>query len=566
VKERRWHKFYEEQVPPSIEYENLTGPQMLDRSAERYGDRPALVFMNGRLSYAQFKDQVDRLATALAALGVQKGSRVAIQAPNLPQTVIAYFATLRLGAVVVMTNPLYTAREIEYQWNDAGVTVAVLMDFLYKSRVEGIRERLKVEHYVIASIPEYLRFPLNILAPLKLKRSDPPMIAKVPETPSLHHFRKLLNRTPPAVSAVETDMEDVALLQYTGGTTGASKGAMLTHRNMACNTQQVGKWTTGIEPGLETWLGCLPYFHIFGLTCAMLLPVYLGCAVVLIPNPRDIPTMIKSILKRRVTLMPAVPAMFNAINQHPGIGDIDLSSIKMCNSGSAPLPVEVLKRFEELTGAKISEGYGLTETSPVTHCNPFYGTRKVGSIGVPLPDTDTRVVDLENGVIDKPVGEPGELLIRGPQVMKGYWQKPEETANVIRDGWFYTGDIATMDEDGYHYIVGRKKDMILCSGYNVYPDEIDDVLAEHPAVLEAATIGIPDERRGETVKSFVVLKPDQQATAEELVAHCRKNLAAYKVPRAIEFRDSLPRSTVLKILRRELRDEELAKMDKSGRS
>jgi long-chain acyl-CoA synthetase len=551
---------------PSLDYEDLTGPQMLDRSAERYGERPALVFMNGRLTYTQFREEVNRLATALAGFGVRKGSTVAIQAPNLPQTVIAYFAVLRLGGVVVMTNPLYTAREIEYQWNDAGVTVAVVMDFLYKGRVEGIRERLKVEHYVIASIPEYLRFPLNLLAPLKLKRGDPPMIARVPETATVHHFRKLIAATAPAPPAVEIAMDDVALLQYTGGTTGASKGAMLTHRNMACNTQQVAHWTTRAESGREVWLGCLPYFHIFGLTVSMVLPVYKGGAVVLIPNPRDIPVMVKSILKHRVTIMPAVPAMFNAINQHPGIGDLDLSSIKMCNSGSAPLPVEVLRRFEELTGAKISEGYGLTETSPVTHCNPFYATRKVGSIGVPLPDTDTRVVDLEDGVTDKPLGEPGELLIRGPQVMKGYWQKPEETAHVIRDGWFYTGDIATVDEDGYHFIVGRKKDMILCSGYNVYPDEIDDVLAEHPAVLEAATIGIPDERRGETVKSFVVLKPGQQATAEELVAHCRANLAAYKVPRAVEFRESLPRSTVLKILRRELRDEELARMGHSGGS
>lgn len=560
MEERCWHKAYDEGVPPSLTYEELTLPEMLDSAAARFGHLPAITFQNATLTYSRLKSEVDRLATALAALGVAKGTRVAIQAPNLPQTVIAIFATLRAGGITVLTNPLYTGPEIEHQWNDAGATVAILMDFLYAGRVKQIRGKVGIEHYIVASIPEYLGFPLNILAPLKLKRTSPPMMAKVPEAPNVHHFRKLIRRTSPDPPKLEIGMDDVAMLQYTGGTTGVSKGAMLTHRNMSFNTQQTAHWATGIEDGKDTWLACLPYFHIYGVTISMLTPVYMGGRIVLIPNPRDVGAMIKNILKHKVTLMPAVPAMYNSINQYPGVDKLDLSSIKVCNSGSAPLPMEVLQRFEDLTGAKISEGFGLTETSPLTHCNPVYGMRKKGSVGVPVSDTDAKIVDIQDGVTEMPIGVEGELLIRGPQIMKGYWNQPEATDGVIKDGWLYTGDLATMDEDGYFRIVGRKKDMILCSGYNVYPDEVDRVLMAHPDVLEAATIGLPDERRGETVKSFIVLKPGAKVTAEDLIAYCREHLAAYKIPRSVEFRDSLPKSTVLKILRRELQDEEMAKL------
>ncbi len=564
MEERCWHKAYDEGVPPSLTYQELTLPEILDSAAVRFGRRPAITFQNATLTYSRFKNEVDRLATALAALGVTKGTRVAIQAPNLPQTVIAIFATLRAGGITVLTNPLYTGPEIEHQWNDAGATVAILMDFLYAGRVKKIRGKVGIEHYIVASIPEYLGFPLNILAPLKLKKTSPPMMAKVPEAPNVHHFRKLIRRTSPNPPKLEMGMDDVAMLQYTGGTTGVSKGAMLTHRNLSFNTQQTASWATGIEDGKDSWLACLPYFHIYGVTISMLTPVYMGGRIVLIPNPRDVGAMIKNILKHQVTLMPAVPAMYNSINQYPGVDKLDLSSIKVCNSGSAPLPVEVLQRFEDLTGAKISEGFGLTETSPLTHCNPFYGMRKKGSVGVPVSDTDAKIVDIQDGVTEMPIGVEGELLIRGPQVMKGYWNQPEATDEVIKDGWLYTGDLATMDEDGYFRIVGRKKDMILCSGYNVYPDEVDRTLMAHPDVLEAATIGLPDERRGETVKSFIVLKPGARVTAENLIAYCREQLAAYKIPRSLEFRDSLPKSTVLKILRRELRDEEMAKLQTTG--
>lgn len=554
-----WRKFYDPGVPGTLDFEDVTLPQWLERSAARYPQRTALIFENTRVSYKEFKDQVDRLATALAGLGVTRESRVATMLPNLPQTVIAYYAIQRLGAVASPTNPLYTPREVEHQWQDAECSVAVVADFVYQQKIAPIRDRLPVKDYIIASIPEYLAFPLNLLAPLKLKKHRPPLIARIEPGPGIHYFRRLISRTPPRPPDVKIAMDDISTLLYTGGTTGLSKGAMLTHRNLSYNLQQIRAWFARADEGSEVLLGALPFFHSYGLTVVMNLAVRLGGAIVLIPNPRDIAQVIRSIVKHRVTILAAVPAMFQAITQYPGIEKLDLSSIKLCNSGAAPLPVEVLRRFEELTGAKIAEGFGLTETSPVTHCNPLYGVRKVGSIGIPLPSTEQKIVDLEEGTRELPPHAEGELAIRGPQVMKGYWRKPEETAQVIRDGWLYTGDLAKVDEDGYCYIVGRKKDMILCSGYNVYPDEIDRVLMAHPAVLEAATIGIPDPKRGETVKSFVVLKPGYHATEQELQAYCRQYLAPYKVPEFIEFRAELPKSTILKILRRELREQELAK-------
>ncbi len=563
---RPWHKCYEPNVPPSLDYVDKPITHMLERSASRYPERPALIFRNNKISYAELHNETERFATALSRLGVTRGARVAIYLPNLPQTVIAYFATLRLGAVAVMTNPLYTSREIEHQWNDAGATVAVVLDALFSARVESIRKRLRVQHYIVASIPEYLRFPLNVIAPFKLRKLQPPMVADVKRSSNVHRFRDLLARTSPSPPNVRINVDDLAMLQYTGGTTGVSKGAMLTHRNVAANVQQCRTWNTAVREGEEVMIACLPFFHIYGLTVTMLMAVDTAACQVLIANPRDIGAIVRSIVKHKATMCPAVPAMFAGINQYPEVERLDLSSLKVCNSGSAPLPVEVLEEFERLTGAKISEGYGLTEASPVTHSNPFFGTRKVGSIGLPFPDTDVRIVDLDDGETDRTIGEEGELLIKGPQVFTGYWNRPDETAKVLDDGWLRTGDIARMDDEGFTYIVGRKKDMILASGYNVYPDEIDRVLMAYPEILEAATIGVPDDKRGETVKSFVVLRPGASVTTEEIEAYCRENLAAYKVPRFIEFRDSLPRSTVLKVLRRELRDEELKKRETAVKS
>ncbi len=556
---RSWHKFYEAGVPPNIDFEDVPIAGYLHRSAAQYPDATALIFMNRRLTYREFREQVDRFATALAGLGVRKDSKVAIQLPNLPQTVIAYYATLSLGAQVVMTNPLYVEREIEHQWNDADCVVAVVTDFLFERRVRGIRDRLPVEHYVIASIPEYLGFPFNVLATRKLKKANPPLVVKVQTDERTHSMRKLIKRTKPNPPEVQIGMDDIAVLQYTGGTTGISKGAMLTHRNLSYNVQQAGAWFTNLERGKEVWLTCLPLFHAFGMTVSMNVPVYAGCGMVLMPNPGDYPRLIKSIARHRVTVFPGVPAQFNAICNRRGIEKLDLTSVKFCVCGSAPLPGDVCDKFERLTGSRIAEGFGLTETSPMTHANPLMGRRKTGSIGVPFPSTDAKIVALEDGATELPPGKEGELLIKGPQVMKGYWNRPEVTAETICDGWLRTGDIAVTDEDGYFYIVGRKKDVIISGGYNIYPDEVDDVLTTHPAVLEAATIGVPSARRGETVKSFVVLKEGETSTVEALLEFSKKRLAAYKVPRRIEFRDALPKSGAMKILRRELRRQELTK-------
>ena len=372
-------------------------------------------------------------------------------------------------------------------------------------------------------------------------------------------MKELIRDTPPNPPKARLELDTTALLQYTGGTTGTSKGAMLTHGNLSWNVQQVRAWFPEITPGKEVILGCLPFFHVFGMTVAMNLAVSVGAAIVVTANPRDIPKMLKDISRHKVTLLPAVPAMFNAINKFPGIKTVDLKSVSSCFSGSAPLPLDVLETFEGLTGSKIIEGFGLTETSPVTHVNPLNGRRKLGSVGIPVSNTDSRIVSLTDSATNVSPNVEGELLIKGPQIMKGYWNQPDATNQMIRNGWLFTGDIAKSDADGYVFIVGRKKDMVTASGYNIYPDEIDRILMGHPEVLEAATIGLPDERRGETIKSFVVPKDNSTVTAEELLNYCKRELAVYKVPREIEFRKELPKSTLLKVLRRELRSEEIAK-------
>ncbi len=558
MESRSWHRFYTEGIPLDVIDEGLTLPELLDRTAARWPDRTATLFEGGRLTYRELKDGADRLATALVDLGIRPGDRVAIQLPNLPQTVIAYYGVLRAGAVAVMTNPMYVAREIEHQFNDAGVKVAIVLDAFWVKTVRGVRPELKtLQHVILTRLVDWLPFPKNYLFPIVGKKTG--LVVDVDPADRTLWLKDLLARHPANPPTIDWDPEMLANLQYTGGTTGVSKGAMLTHRNLAVNVAQTAAWFTGMVPGGEVGLAALPFFHVFGLTVCMNLSVAYGASQVLVPNPRDIPKLVSLIAKYRPTLFPAVPAMFNAINQFPGIEKLDISSIKGCFSGSAPLPVEVLERFERLTGGKITEGFGMTESSPVTHANPLYGVRKTGSIGVPLPSTDAKVVDLEEGTREVPVGEDGELLLRGPQVMKGYWQSDDETAITIRDGWLYTGDIAKVDEDGYFYIVGRKKDMIIAGGYNIYPREIDEILYENPKILEAAAVGVPDPRRGETVKAFVVLRPGETATADEIIEYCKGRLAPYTVPRSVEFRTDLPKSTIGKVLRRVLRDEELAK-------
>jgi len=561
LQERIWHRSYDESVPIELEFKEIVLPEFLNRSAASFPDSPAVHFMNRTITFGELKDHVDRFATALSSLGVEKDSKVAIHMPNLPQTVIATLATLSLGAQGVMTNPLYVRREIEHQWNDAGCETAITTDFLFDQKLKNLRDQLPIRNYIIASIPEYLRFPLKQLAPIKLKKAKPPLIARVESGPGIHRFSQLIQSTQPNPPSVDIGFDDLAMLQYTGGTTGLSKGAMLTHRNLSSNVQQIEAWFPTAIPGKEVLLAALPFFHIFGLTVCMMWAQRLSAALVLAPNPRDVAALIKGINKHRVTLFPAVPAMFNAINQYPGIEKIDISSVKSCFSGSAPLPIAVLQRFEELTGCRIVEGYGLTETSPVTHVNPLGGVRKAGTVGVPVSSTEMKVVDASDPTIEVAPGEEGELLLRGPQVMKSYWNREDETASAFQGDWFLTGDLVALDEDGYCLIVGRKKDMIIASGYNIYPDEIDQEMMAHPAVLESCTIGVPDPKRGESVKTFVVLKPGGAVTEKELNEHLRDRLAAYKIPRMIEFREDLPKSSMMKLLRRELRDEELERLD-----
>jgi len=559
MEERPWHRFYDEGVAPSIDYERLALPAFLERDARKRPDANALFFLNARLTYGELQGEVTRFATALTRMGVGPDSSVAIQLPNLPQTVIAYYGALAAGARVVLTNPLYTGREIEHQWNDAECSVAVTTDFLYDQTVRPVRSKLSIEHFILASIPEYLRFPLNLLAPFKLRKSQPPKIADVPNEEGVHAFRKLLRETTPAPIEPIEDLDRIAVLQYTGGTTGVSKGAMLTHKNLSINAQQCDAWFPREDSGCQVIMTAVPLFHVFGMTTCMNWAVFCGGTMVLVPDPRDVKAIAKAIAKHRVTIFPGVPAMYNALNQLPGIEGMDISSVQGCLSGSAPIAPDVQQRFEGLTGANIVEGFGMSETSPVTHANPFHGRRKLGSIGIPLPDTDAHIVAVDDPTTVLPPGEEGELCLRGPQVMRGYWKRPDETAKTLIDGWLLTGDLGTMDEEGYFRIVGRKKDMINISGFKVFPDEVDAILVAHEAVLEAATIGVPHDERGEIVKSFVVLQPGAACSVDELRAYCREHLAAYKVPREIGFIEELPKSTVLKVLRRELREMELAK-------
>jgi long-chain acyl-CoA synthetase len=552
-----WLAHYDSGVPAELPAERPPIPAMLLASARAHANRSAVSFLNARLSYAELELEIRRCAAGLRALGIGPGDRVAIQLPNLPQTVIAFQAVLWLGATAVMTNPLYTLRELEHQWRDAGVKVAILADFIWMHTVRPARARLTPQHYLVASIPEFLRFPLNLLAPLKLKREKEPKYAPFPAEPGVQPFKRWLSQQTPLSGPPVAREEGLAVLQYTGGTTGLSKGAMLSHANLSANVLQISRWFVSAEEGREVMLTALPLFHVFGLSVCMNYGLSIGANLVLLPNPRDTKELVSAVQKHRATLFPGVPALFNSLNNHPGIERVDVRSVKSCFSGSAPIAKDVLERFEQLTGARIIEGFGMSETSPVTHINPLVGLRKIGSVGIPVSSTEARIVSADDGRTPLPVGEAGELIVRGPQVMVGYWQRPEETAAALVDGWMHTGDLATMDQDGYFRIVGRKKDMINHNGMKVFPDEVDGVLVGHPKVLESATIGVPDPERIESVKSFVVLRPGVSATVEELRAYCKTQLAGYKVPYEIEFLPELPKSSVLKILRRELREREI---------
>ncbi|HWP46503.1 MAG TPA: long-chain fatty acid--CoA ligase [Candidatus Limnocylindrales bacterium] len=547
--EKPWLAHYPEDVLQTISYPEESLYQILHRSAQKYPDHPAIIFFGNRITYRELLEQVDRLATALHKQGVQKQDRIALFLPNCPQSVIAYYAALRLGAIVVQVNPLYVERELKYQLEDAGVEVLIALDLLYP-KIRNIRETVPLRQVILTSIKDYLPFPLNRLYTLKQFKDRNRV--KIRKEEEVLYLTELIREHPSAPPNIEVKPQDIALLQYTGGTTGTSKGVILTHRNLVVNAVQCRNGLPKLRDGEETVLAVLPFFHVFGMTVAMNLAIYAGFSMILLPR-FEVVRVLKAIDKYKPTFFPGVPTMYVAINNYPKLHRYDLSSLKFCLSGAAPLPLEVMERFEAITGSRIVEGYGLTEASPVTHCNPVWGLRKPGSIGFPFPDTEAKVVDPDTGA-DLPVGEIGELVIRGPQVMQGYWHRDQETESTLKEGWLFTGDLAKMDEDGYFYIIDRKKDLIIASGFNVYPREVEEVLYEHPKILEAAVIGIPDPYRGETVKAFVVLKKDQKATEEEILDFCRKNLAAYKVPTQIEFKDQLPKTLVGKVLRRMLRE------------
>ncbi|WP_078579580.1 AMP-binding protein [Salipaludibacillus agaradhaerens] len=558
VTEKPWLRHYPESIPASINYEIATLQSYLKRAAVNFPDKSALHFMGKEMTYKEVYDNALKLADRLRALGVRKGDRVAIMLANSPQAVISYYGALFAGAIVVETNPLYVEREIEHQMNDAGAKVMICLDLVYP-RIAKVQEKTNLEHIIVTGIKDFLPFPKSIIYPFIQKRNTG-LKVEVAYNDHLHSFTDLLKRG--EVREIPNDidpMEDLALLQYTGGTTGPAKGVMLTHYNLTVNTQQCEEWMYKLVPGEEVVLAALPFFHVYGMTTVMNLSIRMAFKMIIIPK-FDAKGILKAIEKHKATLYPGAPTMYIGLLNHPNIKTFNLSSIKACISGSAPLPLEVQTTFEEVTNGRLVEGYGLTETSPVAVSNLLWGERRQGSIGLPWPDTDVAVLSAETGEVAKPK-EVGEIVIKGPQVMKGYWKRPEETQAAFRGEWFLTGDMGYMDEEGFFYIVDRKKDLIIAGGFNIYPREIEEVLYEHDSIQEVCAIGIPDPYRGETVKAFVVTKEGMDVTEKELDHFARQHLASYKVPQYYEFRDELPKTMVGKILRRVLVEEEKKKAE-----
>ncbi len=564
--DKPWLKKYEDGIAASLNYPPVPMHHFLENAAAKYPDNAVTIFgnvvhqlggalMDAKLSYRQLNEQVNRLANAFTAMGIKKGDRVALYLPNCPQYVIGYYAILKVGAIVAPNNPLYVPRELEFQVNDAGAETIICLSRFYPN-VQKIRAHTKLKNVIVANIKEYFPPFLKALFSLAVEKKEG---HRVTLDPGDKWFQDVLASAPATKPTIEVKPEDTAVLLYTGGTTGVPKAAEITHKNLVANTVQAHAWIKGIREGKETTLTALPLYHSYAMTTCMNLCIYSAGAMILIPNPREMSHVLKSIDKHQPSLFPGVPTMYVAINNNPTVSQYNLKSIRACISGAAGLPVEVQTKFQEITGARLVEGYGLSEATPVLTANPIFGENRVGTIGLPWPDTECKIVDIDTGKQEMPVGQSGELIARGPQVMRGYWNRPEETAKTLRDGWLYTGDIAEMDADGYFKIVDRKKDMIIVGGFNVYPREVEEVLYQHPKILEATAAGVPDPKSGERVKAYVVLKPGQTATVEELMEYCKERLTGYKRPSVIEFRDSLPKTTVGKILRRQLVQEDKEK-------
>ena len=549
--DRPWLKSYDQGVPQHIDYPEVPLSYFLEEAARKHPETPCTIFKGAKISYREMNELTDRLACGLAELGVKKGDRVGIFMPNTPQFVMAYFGVLKLGAIVVATNPLYSAREIEHQVNDAGIEVMLVMSNFYNA-IKEVQPKTKIRTVVVTNLKEALPPVLSLLFGLTKEKKGG---FRVTLSRGDVWLQDLFNRHKPGEKPDVTVLpEDVALFQYSGGTTGVSKGAVATHANLVANSLQIRHWMPTAEDGKEVVLMAIPMFHVYGMVAGMCFAMRIAASMVMVPNPRDLKDVLTNIQKYNASIFPGVPTMYNAINNHPDVlaGKYNLGTIKACISGSAPLMRETKDKFEALTGGKLVEGYGLSEAPTATHCNPLFGENPAGAIGLPLPDVVCRIISLDDEVTPLPVGEIGELVIHGPQVMKGYHNMPTETANVLRDGWLYTGDIARMDEKGFFYIVDRKKELIKPGGYQVWPREVEEVISSNPKVLEVGVAGIPDPYRGETVKAWVVVKPSETLTEEEVRDWCRERMAKFKVPTHVEFRTELPKTTVGKILRREL--------------
>ncbi len=560
---RPWVRHYEQGVSAELAIPDQPLTWLLDQAVHNHSDQTAIIYYGNRLNYAQLSSLANRFAAALQRLGVQKGDRVAIALPNIPQYPIAFYGALRAGAVVVPTNPLYTEREMQHQLADSGARVIVMLDSFYPV-VRAVRANTALEHVILTSPADFLPPLLHALYPLSqrgAKNQEPRLTSKeMQRDATLHSMHSILQ--PHTKGGLEvfklpapSSGEDLAALQYTGGTTGLSKGAMLTHRNLLANAFQTRYWTPNARDAEEVTLCVAPFFHSYGLTVGMNLSILAAATMVLLPRFKA-KNVVSAIRKYRPTLFPGIPTMYLAIMREVGKHTEQLSSIKYCISGAAPLPAKVRRDFEAMTHGKLVEGYGLSEAAPVTHCNPLDGEIRDGSVGLPLQNVDAAILDAETGAF-LPAGEVGEIVVKGPNIMKGYWKRDKETAGIFYKDWMHTGDLGKMDEDGYFYIVERIKDLIIASGFNVYPREVEEVLFHHPAVAEAAVVGVPDEYRGETVAAFIVLKPGYAAseeTSQDILAYCKHELTPYKVPKKLEFRETLPKSLIGKVLRRELRE------------
>src|SRR5450759_4756201 len=551
-----WLKHYDKGVPQSINYPPVPIFHFLEESARKHPDRACTLFKGAAISFREMNAITDKVAAALAELGVKKGDRVGIFIPNTPQFVMVYFGILKAGGVGVAIDSRYTAPEIVHQANDAGIETMFVMSNFYKT-MKIAQPDTRIKTLIVTNIKETLPPVLKVLFTLAKEKKDGFRVELEPGDLWLTDL--LAKYSPEDRPKLDIGPDDIALFQYSGGTTGVSKAAVATHRNLVANTLQVGSWMPNLLTGKETVLMAIPLFHVYGMVVGMLFGIYMAAPLVMVPNPRDMPDLLSNIKKFHPTVFPGIPMLYNAINNRPEViaGKYNLSSIKACISGSAPLLRETKERFEALSGGKVFEGYGLSEAPTATHCNPQLGMNKTGSIGMPFPDVDAKILSLEDGETEMKLGEIGELVIHGPQVMKSYHNMPIETANTLRklkDGrvWLFTGDIARMDEDGYFYIVDRKKELIKPGGEQVWPREVEEVIAANPKVLEVGVAGIPDSLRGEVVKAWVVVKPGETLTEDEIKVWSKKSLAVYKVPRQVEFRTELPKTTVGKVLRREL--------------